>query len=289
MRCDGGETVCQITWQDAPTSEMKFVDGNAPKLRNEVALGYYTAKEKNIRIGDTITLEYDKRSDDHTTFHKANEEFIVTAFVDQFGANTPAIFMGDEFEGSLIMDADFFSCKIDAPRTQHDEIINKMQSLYPNGEITFLHNNEIMPHYLVGYQQMFRLIIFIVSVICAAVLTLLTALYENIFIDEETSDIALLKSMGFGRGVIRAWHFLRLMLLALFSLALTFVFMETGGNFLIGSLFKSLMKSAGFRLKVLPVNNFVIIPFCVITGLAIVIYLITRITNRIQIWKVRNE
>ena len=95
--------------------------------------------------------------------------------------------------------------------------------------------------------------------------------------------------MGFGRGVIRAWHFLRLMLLALFSLALTFVFMETGGNFLIGSLFKSLMKSAGFRLKVLPVNNFVIIPFCVITGLAIVIYLITRITNRIQIWKVRNE
>ena len=121
------------------------------------------------------------------------------------------------------------------------------------------------------------------------VLILLTSLYENIFIDEETSDIALLKSMGFGRGVIRAWHFFRLMLLSLFSLLLTYVFMATAGNFLIGNLFKSIMKSGDFTLKVLPLSNFVIVPVCILAGLALVTYLMTRITNKIQIWKVRNE
>ena len=289
MRYEGGETVCQLCWQDSPSTEIAYIEGNAPKLRNEVAIGYYSANEKNISIGDTITLEYDKYADDHTTFHKANEEFIVTALVDQFGANTPTLYMGDDFEGSLVVDGDFFSCKINAPRAQHDEIIDKMQSLYPDGDITFLRNEEIMPHFLVGYKQMFSLIILIVSLICAVVLALLTALYENIFIDEETADIALLKSMGFGTGVIRAWHFLRLMLLAVFSLVLSYVFMVTGGNFLISRLFSGIMKCSGFTFKVLPVNNFVIIPFVVITGLALVIYLMTSITNNIRIWKVRSE
>ena len=283
------ETVCQLMWRDAPSSEMIFLEGNAPKLKNEVAIGYYTAMEKGIKLGDTVSLEYDKFEDDHVTFHKVTEEFIVTAFVDRFGNNTPMLIMGDEFEGSTVIGGEYFSCTIDAHGSQHNEIIEKMQALYPNGEITILHNNEIMPHYLVGYQQMFNLIILIVSLVCAVVLILLTSLYENIFIDEETADIALLKSMGFNRSVIRAWHFFRLMLLSVFSLLLTYVFMATAGNFLIGSLFKSLMKAGDFNLKALPLSNFVIIPFFVLTGLALVTYLMTRITNKIQIWKVRNE
>ena len=289
LRYEGGETVCQINWREAPSTELRYLEGNAPKLKNEVAIGYYTSMEKGIKIGDTVMLEYDKYADDHTTFRKVTEEFIVTALVDRFGANTPSLYMGDDFEGSLVSDGNFFSCEIDAPANQHNQIIEKMQALYPDGEITFLRNSEIMPHFLVGYKEMFGLIILIVSLICAVVLSLLTALYENIFIDEETADIALLKSMGFDRGVIRAWHFLRLMLLAVFSLVITYVFMATGGNFFISSLFKSVMQSGSFTLKVTPVSNFVIIPFCVITGLALIIYVMTRITNSIRIWKVRNE
>ena len=289
MRFKDKETVCQFTWRDAPSTELIYLEGNAPKLKNEVAIGYYTAMEKGIKIGDTVSLEYDKFEDDHVTLHKVKEDFLVTALVDRFGNNVPLIIMGDDFEGSIVIGGESFSSTIDAPGSQHNEIIEKMQALYPNGEVTILHNNEIMPHFLVGYKQMFNLIILIVSSVCAVVLLLLTSLYENIFIDEETADIALLKSMGFGNGVIRAWHFLRLMLLSAFSLLLTYVFMATAGNFLISSLFKSIMKCGDFNLKVLPVNNFVIIPFFVLTGLAVVTYLMTRITNRIQIWKVRNE
>ncbi|MCR5617841.1 MAG: hypothetical protein K6F83_06100 [Clostridiales bacterium] len=289
MEYDGGEVAVIISWRDAPSSEIEYLEGNPPKLSNEVAVGFYDSRDRNLKIGDTVTVEYEKYTSDHTTFSKVREEFIITAIVDRFGSNNPCLYMGDDFEGSVARDSNYFSCIIDAPEDQHDEIIKKMQSLYPDGEVRILENDEIMPHYLVGYQPMFRLIISIVSIICAVVLTLLTALYENIFIDEETSDIALLKSMGFDNKVIRAWHFLRLLILALMSMALTYVFMATGGNLLIGYLFKTIMKCGSFKFKVLPLSNFVIIPLFVISSLAVVILLITRITDGIRIWKVRNE
>ena len=289
FKYDGGEVAGDLQWQDAPSSEILFLEGNPPKLKNEVAMGYYFADERNIKLGDTIKVTYEKYAEDHTTFNKVEEDFIVTAFVDQYGQKNPTLFMGDEFEGSLVTDSEYFSCSIDAPKSEHEQILQKMEALYPNGEIKVLRNNEIMPYYLTGYQEMFRLIIAIVSVICALMLALLTTLYENIFIDEETADIALLKSMGFGRGTIRAWHFFRLLLLSVFSLILTYIFLATGGNYLIGLLFKSILRSKEFHFTVLPFSNFVIIPLCVVTGLAVVIYLMTRLTNKIQIWKVRNE
>ena len=110
MTFDGKETVCVIEWRDEPSDKIEYFAGNAPKLRNEVAVGYYMAMERNIHIGDTITIEYDKYADDRTTFHKTSEDFIVTAFVDRFGNNTPVAIMGDEFEGSLVTDSDYFSC-----------------------------------------------------------------------------------------------------------------------------------------------------------------------------------
>ena len=289
LSCEDGETVCNIIWSRAPSSEIWYISGNAPVLYNEVAIGYYSAQEKGIEIGDTVTIEYDKYTEDHTTFRKVKEDFIVTGMVDRFGTNSPTLFMGDEFDGSGVDTSDIFSCVLDVPASEYDEYIDRMQSLYPDGEVTILNRDEVMPNYLTGYQEMFRLIITLVSLICAVVLILLTTLYENIFLDEETADIALLKSMGFDRKVIRSWHFLRLMLLSVFSLILTYVFLETAGNGFIGNIFANVMKSSGFKFKVLPVANYVIVPLCVIGGLAVVIGFMSKLTDKIQIWKVRNE
>ena len=112
---------------------------------------------------------------------------------------------------------------------------------------------------------------------------------EIIFIDEETADIALLKSMGFNKTVIRAWHFWRLFLLSAFSLGLTYVFMATAGDYLMGRLFSSVMRCKGFSFTVQPVPNFVVLPLCIITLLVVVILLVTRLADKIEIWKVRNE
>ena len=48
MKHGDTESVCQLDWRDADSSEIRYLEGNPPKLRNEVALGYYISKEKNI-------------------------------------------------------------------------------------------------------------------------------------------------------------------------------------------------------------------------------------------------
>ena len=223
------------------------------------------------------------------SFEKVTENFIITAFVDRYGSQTPTIIMGDEFEGTTVESEDLFASVLDVPAYQYDEYIAKMQALYPDGEIEFVKEDQVMEHYLTGYQRMFNLIVTVVSIVAAIVLMLLTSLYENIFIDEETADIALLKSMGFSKTVIRAWHFWRLLLLSAFSLVLTYVFMATAGNYLIGLLFSSVMRCKQFSFTILPIPNFVILPLCIITLLVVVILLITRLADKIEIWKVRNE
>ena len=79
------------------------------------------------------------------------------------------------------------------------------------------------------------------------------------------------------------------MLLSLLSLGLSYVFIDTAGEFLIGKLFQSLMRCKEFTFTVLPVPNFVIVPLCVIVLLMAVILIVTRLADRIEIWKVRNE
>ena len=284
------KTVCNVEWMDNPTSEVRYIEGgNAPRLRNEIAIGYYFGKQYGIRLGDSVTIEYEKLGEDRISYELASEEFIVTAFFDQYGSNTPTILMGDEFEGSTMRHEDLFSTVLDVPSSQYDEYFAKMQALYPDGEIKFLPKDKVMAHHVPGYDRMFNLIILIVSVTAAIVIMLLTSLYENIFIDEETADIALLKSMGFTKGAICSWHFWRLMLLSLLSLGLSYVFIDTAGEFLIGKLFQSLMRCKEFTFTVLPVPNFVIVPLCVIVLLMAVILIVTRLADRIEIWKVRNE
>ncbi len=284
------KTVCNVEWMDNPTSEVRYIEGgNAPRLRNEVAIGYYFGRQYGIKLGDSVTVEYEKLGEDRISYELASEDFIVTAFFDQYGSNTPTILMGDEFEGSTMRHEDLFSAVLDVPSSQYDEYFAKMQELYPDGEIKFLPKDKVMAHHVPGYDRMFNLIILIVSVTAAIVIMLLSSLYENIFIDEETADIALLKSMGFTKGAIRSWHFWRLMLLSFLSLGLSYVFIDTAGEFLIGKLFQSLMRCKEFTFTVLPVPNFVIVPLFVIVLLMAVILIVTRLADRIEIWKVRNE
>jgi predicted lysophospholipase L1 biosynthesis ABC-type transport system permease subunit len=114
-------------------------------------------------------------------------------------------------------------------------------------------------------------------------------LYENIFIEEETADIALLKSMGFKQSVIRGWHLIRLTILGVLSMGLSILFTATIGNKFAETLFVSLLRNYSFKLTVDPIHNFVIVPLIVISGLVIAVYLMTRLTDSIRIWKVRTE
>lgn len=288
---DGKEQVAALEWNGVDNSEVDYLQGgNPPRLYNEIAVSWYRANEMGIGIGDTVTLTYDRFSDDHTTFSKVSEEFIVTAFIDVQGNSTFACLMGDEFYGATPNGySGEYSTVIDVPNSKKAEVIEKIREEFPEDQITFCFGDEVWEDMLTGFSEILDLMIIVAAVASGTVLILLTSLYENIFIEEETSDIALLKSMGFTTKTVRLWHLIRLMLLATASYFGALIFVKTIGNLIAAHIYMAICKTHEFVLQTDIMHNFVITPVAVILGLGIVIYLVTGLTKNIEIWKVRNE
>lgn len=282
--------VAEMAWQDADISGLYYLPGgDAPVLYNEVAISKYHADMLGVGIGDYVMLEYDRFSEDHTHTERVTEDFMITGFIDYHGTDLVKVIMSPEFEGAMFTPDYVYSAVIDAPLSEHEAIRNQMQAIWTNGEVKVLSPDDVVNDFLEGYDLIFNMMIAATAFAAAGVLILLTCLYENIFIEEETADIALLKSMGFKRSVIRGWHLIRLTILGVLSMGLSLVFTATLGNKFAETLFVSLLRNYSFKLTVDPIHNFVIVPLIVISGLVIVVYLMTRLTDRIQIWKVRTE
>ena len=287
---EGKTQTSYMTWQDADISGLYYLPGgNAPQLYNEVAVSYAQAEMSGIDIGDTITIDYYRFSEDHTSYNKVEEDFLVTGFIDYNGFSSMKIVMSPEFSGAVSSPDYIYSAVIDAPLSQHDEIRERIRSLWTEDQATVIDSDGVVDDFLPGYDLIFNMMIAVTAFAAAAVLLLLTVLYENIFIEEETADIALLKSMGFRSSVIRGWHIIRLMILGVSSLILAFLFNSVIGNKIAEILYTSLLRTHSFRLSFNLVHNLLIIPVCVMAGLAVVTYLMTKLTENIKIWKVRTE
>ncbi len=287
---NGNALVAEMTWQDDDISGLYYLPGgDMPVLYNEVAVSKYHADQMGVNIGDIITIEYDRFSEDHTYKVRTTEDFIVTGFIDYHGADLMKVIMSRDFTGAVYTPDGIYSAIIDAPLSEHEAILERMRNIWPEGEVTVLTTEDVVNDFLEGYDLIFNMMIATTAFAAAGVLILLTCLYENIFIEEETADIALLKSMGFKRSVIRGWHLIRLVILGILSMVLALLFTATAGNKLAEWLFITLLRNCSFTLTVDPVHNFVIVPLIVMTGLVIVVYLMTRLTDKIQIWKVRTE
>lgn len=288
---EGSSQTANLFWNQVDNSEIEYLPGgNPPKLYNEVAVSWYRANDMGIDIGDTITLTYYRYSDDHTTISEVSEDFIVTAFIDMQGSNAFGCLMGDEFYGGVCNAyTDTYSAVIDAPESEKAEVMKRMREVFPEDQITFYFGHEVWEDMLTGYNEILDLMIVVASVAAGSVLILLTALYENIFIDEETADIALLKSMGFRNKTVRFWHLIRLLLLVGVSVIGALLFVKTIGNVIAEKIYIAVGRTYEFVLQTDILHNFVIVPAVAVIGLGIVIYLVTGLTENIRIWKVRNE
>lgn len=263
--------------------------GTIPILYNEVAMGYYSAKQAGIELGDVISIEYEKYTDDHISYEKVQEEFVVTAFFDGQCRGAAPIIMSEAFEGAVSTGNVLYQYKLDCPKTEYQEYYDRMDALFTDEEIKFKNSEEAYNEFFAGFQSMFNLLIQVISVVVAVVLGLITILYENLFLEEETGDMAVLKSMGFYNGVIKCWHLLRMLLLVAASYVMAVVFSKTIGNYVIGNIVNHIIRVCEFEMITRFFANYVIVPVSVILLIALCMMTALQIVNRIQIWRIRDE
>ncbi len=262
--------------------------GRTPEKTNEVAVSHFLQKTKGVQIGDTITIEYMVYSDDGFSRETKTRDFLVTAYIETYGLRSADIFTAGLKE-DIVMDSwDLFNEGIDADGAEYDAAIEKMRELMPGAQIW---NKDQVLAFDLGDQfgGIIDLLTIVLSIILGITFSAMTLLYEQIFIEEETADIAMMKSMGMDRATIRKWHFERIMILIAIASVIGIIMAFTVSKYALELLGISTLSIVSFSIADPPLLSVVIVPAVLAMLISLVLMVAMKSMDDIQIWRVRNE
>lgn len=282
------ECFALMGWGISDTADVTYRKGSVPpRLYSEVALDYCTADMFEIRIGDTIHITYKKPTADERTSRIVTEDFIVTGIFDNMLNGVSKVIMGNDFNDAIIFQSPRFRAEIYAPEWKKSYYIEKMRELY--GEDNVWDEERILKDLLGGYYNMVTMLRNIISVVVIMVLILITILYQNIFMDEEISSVALLKSMGIDSDNVKLWQYLRILILVIVAFLGAMIVTATLGRWFIRIIFATIVKVTGFTLRFHSITNYIVILLALLIIITITLCIILKPIEKIQTWRIRNE
>ncbi|SHM93041.1 ABC transporter permease [Ruminococcus flavefaciens] len=262
--------------------------GRMPELENEAAMSYFTASKLGIKLGDVVTVDISEESEDGLSTDNVKRQLVITAFFDYFEAGSPEIIMGKDYrKGQEIYPKDWIGYVIDAPESQKEGIVKAMKKRF-GGDAIRSWQESLKEDQMAEYDRLFALLEYVLGGAVMFVLILITYLYSTVFVTEETSEIALLKSTGFTDGSIRKWHLLRMAVLVVFSVVLAEVLFKTLGQLLMTKFMESYEVTGVNFLPEITVS-FIIIPLIVLGAVLLTVALTLKSIRNIGIWKISEE
>ena len=209
MNVQGNSISSSIYWGSGDISKLSYHEGTVPVNKDEVALSWSAANSLGIMLGDEVELSIPTYSSEEQTYIEKKAKFRVTAFINAIDMGVPIAVISPQFNNpsrgkiymALIIDSD-----------DKDMVLEQLRQHF--GYDTVLSGMEYTRNMLIDYSNIFDLLEYAVGSAIIFILILMTYLYSSVFIAEESSEIALLKSIGFGEGSIKAAHLFRILILS---------------------------------------------------------------------------
>ena len=285
MKFYGNDYNTSVYFGKGDISHFSYHEGRVPVHKDEVALSWSAASSIGIQLGDEIELKIQTNLPGEDKVKETTSKFTVTAFINAMDGGTPIAVIGPEYENPT-HGKFFMATIIDTDDSQKADVINQLKGLY--GEEQVLTGMEYTKMMLIEYSDLFDILEFGVGSAILFILILMTYLYTSVFIAEETSEIALLKSIGFTDGFIKASHMFRILILSVCSVIIGEILLNTLGQAILGLVMEGL-GITGFTLLPEYFISFLVIPLLVGGVVLITEWLnLTRIKN-IDICSIKDE
>ena len=282
------DIVTTVYYGKGDISRLPYCAGAMPIKKDEAALSRFAASNLGIGIGDEIEIILGSTSENGMSRESTTEKFKVTGLIDIIDSGTLTAILSNEYEPKGEQ-KDFqygMAFIIDAQGQEKEKVFNDLEKLF--GEEVTLTGEEYVHRALLEYDQLFTMLEYGVGGLVIFILILMTYLYSSIFIAEEKSEIALLKSLGFTDGSIKAAHIIRILLLALTAVILGELLLQTAGQAIVGMIMESL-GITGFRFLPEWVFSVCVIP-CILTAAVVLTqWLNLEQIKKIAIWSISNE
>ena len=177
---------------------------------------------------------------------------------------------------------------LDVSKEEYHDYIEKMRAL--NEDIQIWDFDQVLDYDLGNqYGTLLDMLMITTGIIITITTFAMTFLYQQIFMEEETSDIAMLKSLGVDRGSIRRWHYERIILLVALSTVIAVTVSLTVSRYIFGEIGRSAMRVGEFTLAVPTSAALVSVPLGIVLIVTAVLLVSFKNMDRIMIWRIRNE
>lgn len=276
--------------EDVELEKLRFVKGGkVPTLKNEVAVTHSFKDTKGVNLGDTVTLVYRVYQDDGFTLKYVEKDFLVTAYFETMMNNgMPSFIMTRPDENYFTDDWDVFNESIDVPDDEYDATIEKMRNV--NKDIMIWDFDQVLDFDLGNeYGTIFDMLFAVIAILMTVTIFAMTFLYQQIFIEEETADIAMLKSIGVDRSSVRGWQYIRILILVVCAIVLGITISLSISKAVFNQVGITVLGVGTFALASPTVFSMIIIPLGLLILVTISLLLAFKPMDNIKIWRVRDE
>ncbi len=258
------------------TDEYEYIRGEAPKNINEVAITMNAAKERNLDIGDTITIQ----------MPDGDRKYIITALMQVMDGGGGAYIRVHQDEVLDYSDVNsWYNCIFvkftDNPsKSEIADRIEKIKALNLNIEgvesaAEFAEDNIGVVDTL-EYVQMFITILTVVLVV------MLTVLLEMSFITKEKSEIALMKATGMKNGTIIGQQVMRFVFVTVVAVLVAWILALPMTHLCIDPIFKMMGMELAVNYHINPLEMFLIYPAIVLATTTLSAFLTSLVTKNIK-------
>ncbi|MCM1054240.1 MAG: ABC transporter permease [Bacteroides sp.] len=254
-----GSSVSSLSFQgagDVTADKYAYIEGSAPQNAGEVALSYITAGQIGAEIGDRVEIKLGETTDTYTVT-------AITQSMNNMGEGV-RFHQDAKLDYSLAMGS--FGLQIDYRDSPDGEELSQrmdmLRRLYPDDDVyicgEYINNMIGVAEQLDGLKTLILTVVLCVNMLVALLMV-------KSFVAKEKSEIALLKSLGFGNGSLVLWQSARIGIVLLISVIAGALLSSPLSTLIITPVFR-MMGAFSINLAVNAAEIYVLFPLTVLAA-----------------------
>lgn len=254
---------------------LKYKEGDAPVLENEIAVSQQILKDKGWEIGDTVGA----------TISGEEKKFIITGTYADYMQMGESVRLNPKTDCSKAAMFDYWNVmvKLDTAATQ-DELAEELSKKFPNYEWSTA--QEVVDRNVGGLQETLQGVLLPMTGMLCAIIMLITLLMERLFIVREKGEIAMMKSMGYKNRTIRLWQVFRMVFVALLSMVAAIPLSLLSNQWMLKPIFA--IMGADVNIQVVPWQVYGVYPGILLIGIIVATMIATLKIKKINIREMNN-
>ncbi|KOS28061.1 hypothetical protein ADK17_13265 [Bacillus anthracis] len=245
VNADGTHENLNVEMGDFTTFPLDYIQGRGPKNENEIALFYMNANELKKSVGDYIFL-----------FVDGKEKGLAISGIYQDvtnGGKTAKARFSNNYVNIL-----WYVVNVDMkPKVDLQEKVKEYKQNFSSAKIT--DTNDYVTQTLGETIKQLRLVTQVAILIAILISVLITAMFFKMLLAKDSSQILIMKNIGFSSKDIRIQYITRSIVIVLLGILIGTCIAATFGEMLVSWL-GSFMGAAHIKFVVNPIVSYIICP-----------------------------